>query len=211
MAIKKPFLQSLAAILLLGCLLSAVGCGDTAPFSSDDASSEMIVISLTPPDSSAGSYQTADGETLYDVIPYSVEDSFTYGEIVGKEDDETEPIYDGPFVADLIPDRSTMEEAFWADSFSSYDDAFFEYYTLVRIRIRRAPEDTIQVNFLALSEEGLIVDCTVFEHMVTADMNETKALLLKVEKRLIADIPAAVLVQQHTRKEDSYGRYYWVE
>lgn len=207
---KKPFLQRLAAILLLGCLLSVVGCGDTAPSSSDDGSSSLVYIDLTPPDSSAGSYQTSDGETLHDVIPYSIEDSFDDGVIV-EEGIEIESTWRrAPFEADLILERSEMERMFWPDA-SSFDDDFFEYYALVRIRMCCAPEDTIQVNFLALSEEGLVVDCTFFEHLVAADAECTKALLLKVEKRLIADIPSVVLTQQHTRKQDAYGRYYWAE
>lgn len=56
-----------------------------------------------------------------------------------------------------------------------------------------------------------VVDCTFFEHLVAADAECTKALLLKVEKALIADIPATILTQQHTRKQDAYGRYYWAE
>ena len=205
------FLRLIAAVLLLGCLFSTVGCaGESNPSSlasvvSVQEESSAAQSSIVPSDTSS---EDKASEVIYDTIPFTL--GFTG---VSLLDSTLE------FEAKLIKNVSTLhsqieidEEASYFEEFNDYvdsiDQAFFKEKSILAIIIFVGSlSDVPQVNFLAWSEQGLIVDYTIVNPHFFVDAGGYRLILLEVENNDLNRRPLVILQQYHS-KDLAYGEYY---
>ena len=207
---QKLFLRLIAAALLLCCLFSTVGCGDE-PDSSSLASNVTIINESTLREqygivSSDVSSEDTASQVDYDTIPFTL--GFTGINLLGSTLE---------FEAKLIKNVSGLqfgvdEEAFYFEELNDYvnsiDQNFFKEKSILSIIIGVSSQSDIpQVNFLAWSEQGLIVDYTIVKPLMRVDAGGCRLLLLEVENKDLNRQPLVIIPQFHS-KQLGYGESY---